>query len=138
MNQYFADMVRNGGALNWTDAIDRLSDYLKRVPASNVAAIDWGIVDSLRLLNHGKLPLRILELSSSEPSPTEVQDMGRFLAVPGIVFVAHAPGREFHAGSDAKLLKFAESTGYQRQILAVLEDSWRRPTFEVYRFVHEH
>ena len=38
-------------------AIDRLSDYLNRVPASNVAAIDWGIVDSLRLLNRGSLKL---------------------------------------------------------------------------------
>ena len=28
-NEYFCLIVRNGGSLNWTDAIFRLSDYLK-------------------------------------------------------------------------------------------------------------
>src|ERR1035438_7053563 len=58
-NEYYALMMRNGGSLNWTDAIFRLSDYLKESASDEIYCIDWGMMDSLRLLSRGKLPLRV-------------------------------------------------------------------------------
>src|SRR5450759_1659446 len=58
-NEYRVVIVRNGGNPNWTDAIFRLADYMKGVSPSNVFCVDWGIMDSLRLLSRGKLPLRV-------------------------------------------------------------------------------
>jgi 4-amino-4-deoxy-L-arabinose transferase-like glycosyltransferase len=135
INQYFTQMVRNGGGMNWTDSIYPLSDYLKGVSAPAVVCVDWGIFDSLRLLNRGKLPLQILELFSPEPSPEARRDMAAAIAHPGNVFVAHTPPLEFARGANARLLTFAEAAGYRREMLAILPDSYGRPSMEVYRFL---
>lgn len=138
INQYYAETVRNGGAKNWTDSIFRLSDYMKSVSAPSVWCVDWGIFDSLRLLNRGKLPLRFLELSGPEPSQKTQQDMAQAIAQPGNVFLAHTPGMEFNAGAGARLLSFAGTAGYRRDMLTVISDSYGRPSLEVYRFVAQH
>ncbi|HUI80818.1 MAG TPA: glycosyltransferase family 39 protein [Bryobacteraceae bacterium] len=135
MNQYYAEIVRNGGAINFSDAIYPLSDYLKTVSTPGVVCVDWGMLDSLRLLNRGRLPLRLLALSGSDPSPEERQDMARALAAGGNLFLSHPPGMEFFEGSGARLLKFAEGAGYRRELLTVIADSYGRPTFEAYRFL---
>jgi hypothetical protein len=53
---------------------------------------------------------------------------------PGAVFVAHTKAFENFQGTNDKLLKFAAAAGYQREMLAVISDSFGRPAFEVYRF----
>src|SRR5260370_15392059 len=58
-NEYFALMIRNGGGQNWSDAIFRLADYMQGVASDDVFCVDWGIFDNLRLLNRGKLKLRV-------------------------------------------------------------------------------
>ena len=137
-NEYYWRMRRNGGAMNWTDAIYRLSGYLKTGPqASNIFSVDWGIMDSLRLLNRGKLTLRVGTDPITKP---ELNDADReFLAtmIGGAdhLFINHTKDFEFFAGVNAKLVSYAEAAGYQRRIEAVIPDNYGRPVYEVYRFI---
>lgn len=135
-NEYFALMIRNGGAQNFTDGIFNLSAYIKGVPATNVFCVDWGILDSLRVLNRGKLPLRVGTSEISRPQLSEedqkiVRDM---ISDSGAVFLAHTRELEFFEGVNGKLVGFAADAGYERRMMAVIPDSYGRPTYEVYRF----
>jgi len=135
MNQYYAEMVQYGGAQSWSDSIYRLSDYLKGMSAPAMFCVDWGILDSLRVLNHGKLPLLNLELPGDDSSPEARQYMVKMIATPANIFLAHTPSMEFTAGADARLSKFADTAGYRPDMLTVISDSYGRPSLEVYRFL---
>jgi 4-amino-4-deoxy-L-arabinose transferase-like glycosyltransferase len=134
-NEYYALMLRNGGTLNWTDAIFTLSDYMKKVPTNGIFCADWGIMDSLRLLNRGKLPLNVGTdpINKPELSPDDRQYLQRVISEPSHVFIAHTKDYEFFEGVNAKLLKFAEESGFERRMIAVIPDGWGRPVYEVYR-----
>jgi 4-amino-4-deoxy-L-arabinose transferase-like glycosyltransferase len=137
-NEYYWRMRRNGGALNWTDAIFRLSSYLKTAPpASNIFSVDWGIMDSLRLLNRGKLTLRVGTDPISKAALTEAdrEFLGVMIGRPDHLFINHTKDFEFFAGLNAKLVAYAQTAGYQRRIEAVIPDNYGRPVYEVYRFV---
>ena len=57
-NEYYNKMARNGGSEAWTDyASFPLVVDLQRLPSTHVYCLDWGILDSLRLLSRGTLPL---------------------------------------------------------------------------------
>ena len=136
MNQYYVQEIRNGGALNWNDAIVPLAVYMREVPASNVFCVDWGILDSIRLLNRGRTPVRVGSDPISKPSLTE-EDRGHVLEwikEPDHVFIAHTAGNEFFQGTNAKLVALAAEMGYQREMIRVIGDSFGRDIFEVYRF----
>jgi hypothetical protein len=67
-----------------------------------------------------------------------VQDRGpveRMVADPGAVFIAHTKDFEDFPQVNNKLVKFARGIGYQRQMMAVIPDTYGRPAYEVYRFV---
>jgi len=130
LNQYYVDAFRYGGALNWTDAIYPLSDYLKKhPPAREVYSVDWGILDDLRLLSRGRLALRV---GNDFDNAAEVR---RRVSDPESIFVGHTEGMEFFTGSRAKLRSMAAGFGFRPEVLAVISDRNGRPTFEVYRFV---
>jgi hypothetical protein len=135
MNEYYRLAWRNGGAQNWTDAVFPLSRYMKDAPAERVYCVDWGILDSLRLLNRGKLRLSLLY--DAVPTDQGKPDTDRIRAAaadPGSLFISHAKGLEYMEGVNAKLVRTAEDLGYRRDMIAVIADSFGRPTYEVYRF----
>ncbi len=136
VNQYYVRAARDGGAINWTDAIFPLATYLKGIPASEVFCADWGILDGLRLLDRGRLPLRVGTdpLSNPKLRPEDRQIVQSWLSGANPVFVTHTARFEFFQGTSARLLAVAEELGYRRDILATVPDSFGRPTFEVYRF----
>lgn len=128
---------RYGGSPVWTDAIFGLRDYMKGVHTGNIYCVDWGILDSLRLLSDGTLPLLVGDDPISKPE-LSVQDRGpveRMVADPGAVFIAHTKDFEDFPQVNNKLVKFARGIGYQRQMMAVIPDTYGRPAYEVYRFV---
>ena len=135
-NEYYSLMLRNGGSQNWTDAIFTLSGYLKGVPSKGIYCADWGIMDSLRLLNRGKLPLNVGTdpISKPELSPADRDYLQRVISEPSHVFIAHTKDYEFFQGVNAKLLKYAAESGYERQMMALIPDGWGRSVYEVYRF----
>ena len=135
-NEYFRLLSRNGGGQNWTDAIFRLSDYMKGDSSKTVYCVDWGIMDSLRLLNRGKLPLRVGTdlVSRAQANDNGRQALLRALAAPDTVFLAHTKDFEFFQGNDEHLVNYAATAGYKREMLATIPDSYGRQVFEVYRF----
>ena len=136
-NEYFALIVRNGGSQNWTDAIFRLADYMKSTSPGNVFCMDWGIMDSTRLLSRGKLPLRVGTDPINKPAlgDADREYLSRTISAPGSVFINHTKDFEFFPGVNGKLVKYAADAGYRREVMAVIPDSNGRPVYEVYRFV---
>jgi hypothetical protein len=135
-NEYHFLMMRNGGSQNWTDAIFRLSEYMKRVTPSNVYCVDWGIMDSMRLLSRGELPLRVGTDPITKPAfdDEDREFLARTISGSGHVFINHTKEFEFFTGVNDKLVKYAADAGYRREVMAVIPDSHGRPVYEVYRF----
>jgi hypothetical protein len=136
-NEYRFLMVRNGGTQNWTDAIFRLADYMKGVPARNVFCVDWGIMNSMHLLSRGKMPLREGTNPITKPALDDAdrQFLARTISEPANVFINHTKDFEFFTGVNDKLVKYAADAGYRREVVDVIADSHGRPVYEVYRFV---
>ena len=135
--EYHYVSFRYGGSPVWTEAIFPLTDYLKSVKAGNIYCVDWGIIDSLRLLSHGTLPVLVGDDPVNKPqlSAEDRLIVGRMVADPGAIFVAHTKAFENFTGVNLKLLKFAGEAGYQREMMAIIPDTYGRPAYEVYRFV---
>jgi len=127
-SEYYAVMVRNGGSTGWADAVFTLSEYLKALPVQKVYCVDWGIFDSLRLLNQGHLPLEW-------GGDLDREALAARLREPGRIFIGHTADRAFFPETAAKVVRLAQEAGYRREMLAVVADSYGRATFEVYRFV---
>jgi 4-amino-4-deoxy-L-arabinose transferase-like glycosyltransferase len=136
-NEYYTRMRRNGGGMNWTDAVLPLADRMKTVPAKLVFSVDWGIMDSLRLLDRGKLPLRVGTdpITRKELSDEDRQYLATMIGSPEHVFINHAKDFEFFQGVNDKLVKYAEAAGYRRVVESTVADGYGRPVYEVYRFV---
>jgi hypothetical protein len=137
MNEYFAQMLRYGGAKAWTDAIFPLSRYMKDDPAHWAFALDWGIADQLRLLHRGRLHIAVGTDQVSKPAITAEDRpyLDQMVGTPGNLFIAHTPDFEFFPGNSAKLTQYAAASGYRREVLAVIPDSNGRNVYEVYKFV---
>jgi hypothetical protein len=135
-NEYFYVSYSFGGAPVWSDSIFPLSDFMKGAASGNVYCVDWGILDSLRYLNHGKLKLvgGTDPISKPQLSPGDREPVLRMLGDPGAVFIAHTRDFENFQGANGRLVKFAAAEGFRRDMLAVIPDSFGRPAFEVYRF----
>jgi hypothetical protein len=135
-NEYFALLIRNGGGVEWTDAIYPLSDCLRRVKPAAIYIDDWGMFDNLRMLNRGKLPLRVGSdpLTKPQLDPDDKRLMLERISEAGAVFAGHADDAELFTGVNAKLRAFAAEAGYRREMLAEISDRNGRPIFEVFRF----
>jgi hypothetical protein len=136
INEYYAVMVRYGGAPGWNGAIYPLSDYLKHVPAAKVICMDWGIMEPLQFLNQGNLPISWGdgEVSKPELSPEDREAVKQMISEPGSLFLAHTEADEFFPGGSPKLVKFAGEFGYRREMLRTVSDGYGRDFFELYRF----
>jgi hypothetical protein len=136
MNEYYAQAVRNGGGMAWNDAIFPLSDYMKGATSRSVFCLDWGFLDTLRMLSDGKLPVRVgtQQISKPEMSLQDHRQLNEMISEPDNVFVAHTKDFEFGRGLSARLIQYAGNAGLHRETLAVISDSLGRPVFEVYRF----
>jgi 4-amino-4-deoxy-L-arabinose transferase-like glycosyltransferase len=137
INEYYFRMVRNGGTISWTDAIFPLADYMKTVPTTAAYSLDWGFLDSLRMLTGNQVPVRVGEdpINKPELTPADRERLIQRISDPGVVFITHPVGSEFYPGLAAKLVQFAERTGYRQKRMAVIRDSNARPSFEVFRLI---
>ncbi len=125
MDEYFAQMERNGASVGWSDALLPLAARLQAAPAGEIYCVDWGIEDGLRILGRGRLPLNDTAFGTPDQSAFG----------PGHLFVGRTSALEVFPGHAASLAQFAGGAGYRRQDVGVIADSFGRPTFEVYRFV---
>jgi hypothetical protein len=134
LNEYYRTTVRNGGANVWTDAIFPLHTDLEEMSTRYIFCLDWGYLDTLRVLSRNRLPLRVASVPE-EPSETERRTFSEWVAHPDDVFVAHTRAFEIYPGMSARLVRFAAAAGYRKESLQTISDSNGRPRFEIFRFV---
>jgi Dolichyl-phosphate-mannose-protein mannosyltransferase len=126
-NQYYADLIVNGPALRWTDAMDPLERYLEDLHARRIVAADWGFMETMNLQSEGALPMAYIETGSD-------QDIAAMVRDPVNVFITHSPGLAFHPQERAALENAARRENYQEEPLTTIHDRNGRPTFDVFRF----
>ncbi len=135
-NQHLADLIRYGTGGVWTDAIQPLAERVLRSQPGAVITTDWGMLDSLRLLGRGRLPLyQADDLAAKDSLNAEDQQVMRWLlSLPNPVFVAHTRREEVRPGAAARIAAHAASLGYSKRPLYTVCDRHRRPIFEIFAF----
>jgi 4-amino-4-deoxy-L-arabinose transferase-like glycosyltransferase len=135
-NQHLEQLIRDGGHGSWTDAIFPLSDRLHRYNTSKIYIIDWGMFNSLRLLNQGGLDLKETWdlLNRSEPDQAGLKTILSEISNPDHVFVGHTAELEEFKGVSDHLSRSARSAGYEPVHLETVCDGNGRPVFEIFRF----
>lgn len=126
-NQYYADLVVNGPAIRWTDAMDPLQRYLADSHARRIVAADWGFFETMNLLSEGELQMYYADTSSDQAIEAMLRD-------PVNLFVTHAKGVAFHPQERALLEAVAQREQYQQELLTTILDRNGRPAFDVFRF----
>ncbi|MGH9663996.1 MAG: hypothetical protein ACRD9L_06210 [Bryobacteraceae bacterium] len=136
-NQYMAQFVRDGAAGPWTDAIYPLARSLEGTTAAEIWVTDWGMLNSLRLLDRGRLPLRTGDgpLNKPQPDDNDRMQVREMLETPNSLFVGHVLKQETFAGVGTHLAAMAAQLGYRKVLLRTVLDSNGRPIFEISRYV---
>lgn len=136
INEYYVDSWRFGGGQSWNDGIFPLTKYVREVPASHVICLDWGLMEPLRLLERGRLPLvsSIDLLSGAQISDEDRTSANWLLSDPSNLYVAHTPEFAFFPAPAPNLVAFAAKAGYRQRMMAVIPDSHGRKVYEVFRF----
>jgi 4-amino-4-deoxy-L-arabinose transferase-like glycosyltransferase len=134
-NQHLYLFARYGSPRSWTDAIYALADDLGHTQASEIVVGDWGIVNSLVLLQRNKLPLVIADEGFLSPAESESERERDRQRLERGLWVGHTlPYRELNQVNDG-VLKAAAAVGFQKQLLRVVRDTHGSPAFEIFRFV---
>ncbi len=126
-NQYYADLIRNGPTMRWTDAMDPLLRYLTDMHARRIYVADWGILETMNLLSEGTLPIRGADLSGDDGIRAMLKDSRN-------VFVAHAQGAAIHPNEREAIEQLAQREEYIEEPVATIVDRNGRPAFDVFRF----
>jgi dolichyl-phosphate-mannose-protein mannosyltransferase len=135
-NQHLTQLIRDGGHGSWTDAIFPLSDRLHRYNTSKIYIIDWGMLNSLRLLNQGGLDLTetVYPLNRPELDEAEMNIIRSQISDPDHVFVSHTTELEEFKGVGERLSRWARAVGYEQVHLETVCDGNGRQVFEIFRF----
>jgi Dolichyl-phosphate-mannose-protein mannosyltransferase len=129
-NEYYAKMVRNGGSPMWSAAVFPLAESLKDSGAAYAFCTDWGILESVGLLNAWHPVMRNGILGEEESAA-----LAHMVSDPGHIILAHVPEAEQFPGVNEHVVEWAARLGYAKQTIRVVGDGFGRNVFEVYRFV---
>jgi hypothetical protein len=134
-NVYYSQFIRNGGAGVWSDAIYALADYLPTVPAEEIYILDWGVLDPLRVLSRGRLPVRwgADPLLKKPPGEEELKYFRYMIQAPDHLFVLHTSSHEEFRGVSEQFGRLLGAEGYRIEMLRTVPDTNGRPVFEVFR-----
>jgi hypothetical protein len=119
-NQYLFQFIRNGAAETWTDAVYPLADDMKQLHPSQILLPDWGLTDSLCVLN--------MDHPSTQPEDTFV------VSDANAIWVDHTAGHEAFKDAHARVLAAARSAGFEPEILKIYYDRNGRAMFQSYKF----
>lgn len=128
-NEYYTKIVRNGGAPTWSSAVFPLAESLQHTGAAHVFCTDWGIFDSLVLLNRNRP--EVMNGIGTENNPT---DLKWALNDPANLFVGHSREAESFVGVNENLVAAAEKLGYRQDAIQTIGDAYGRNIFIIYRF----
>jgi hypothetical protein len=135
-NQYYVELVRNGGSVRWTDAFTPLIQSLKQRGAHEVFLVDWGITETVNLLTEGGVPVHDLSfgIRDSAADPRYRQWEASLMESKNNLWVGHSAGAEQWPGINAKLSEIAAASGYRKELLETVLDRNGRAIFELFRF----
>ena len=126
-DQYYAELIRNGPAIRFTDAIEPLNQYLRDSHAERIFMADWGFIHTLSLLTEGSLPVYNVDARDSGV-------LSSIVAGSTHLFVSHTPEYAFVPETRKRLDDQAHKDGLEEEPVATISDHNGRPTFEVFRF----
>jgi len=126
-NHYYADLIRNGGALQFSDAIYPLNQKLAGLRARRIFVMDWGIIETINLLSEGRTPV-----IAGEPGDQAYKR--RMFTDPRHAFVAHTRGNEIVHGLREDLEEAAREDHYGEENIDTIYDRNGRAIFDVFRF----
>ena len=129
LNTYYADEIRNGGTVAWTDAFDALSHDLSARHPDAVYVLDWGFLDNLRLLHKGKI---YLETFRKPETVEERKHTAADLRNQNILYLSHTDGNIFFNSDVKQFLAFAAQAGYRKRVLRTFSDRNGRPIIEMF------
>jgi len=132
LNTYYADLIRNGGTVAWTDAFDTLSHDLSARHPDAVYVLDWGFLDNLRFLHKGKLDL---ETFRKPETVEERKHVAADLRNQNILYLTHTDGNVFFDSDVKRFLAFAAQEGYRKEVLRTFSDRNGRPIIEMFALV---
>ncbi len=135
VNEYYKELATKGPTVQWTDASYDLTDRLERLAPRHVVLTDWGLLNTIRLLDRGKLHLVDLRflLNNRQPFPVGDETILRYwLSQPGTIVVGHTQGNEIKSGVNANLSAFTRDNNYQKEMLNLVYDRNGRAIFEVF------
>ena len=135
ISQYFLEFETNGAGGFFSDALNNLSEALAVHTKEPVYVTDWGMLNSLRLLQRGRLDLRDVEQAFREDhAGATVQPLvASMLADRNAIFVGHTAGNEVIVGEREGLERQAQRMGLHKDMVQVIRDSNGRPFFEIFR-----
>jgi hypothetical protein len=135
-NHYLAAFVKNGSSVLWSDAVLNLSDGLGVGERKEIEVMDWGFLNSLRLLHKGRLPLNNVGdwLMNPTLNSDELFKLTKMIESKNSLFVRHTPGSETFPGINEHLIRIAAEAGFVEKREGVVRDSNGRPIFELLSF----
>ena len=136
INQYLLQIERDGPGPVFTDAIDGLSEALRPHVSQTVYVTDWGMQNTLALLQKGRLKLENAEgdFQSDQMEEPQRVHIAAMAADRDAVFIGHVAGQESFPGSRERVVRAAENAGLHKQVIQIIADSHGRPTFEIFRW----
>jgi 4-amino-4-deoxy-L-arabinose transferase-like glycosyltransferase len=136
-NQHLAQAIEDGTTTIWTDAIVPLQAYLEEHPAEAVYVMDWGILEPLRTLGRGRLPLRFGsdDVAGPDLDAAARDRIGRMLAEKDVIYVGHTDDNQVFPERNERMMAAAGAAGYRKRIVKMILDRHGRPIFEVYRWM---
>jgi len=127
IDHYYADLIRNGGALAFSDAIYPLNERLAALKAKRVFVMDWGIIETINLLSEGQTPVLTMDVGDHDYQRRVFTDSRHY-------FVAHRRDQEIDPGIREDLDQAAKQDGYEEQPVETVFDSQDRPIFEIFKY----
>jgi 4-amino-4-deoxy-L-arabinose transferase-like glycosyltransferase len=136
INQYLLQIERDGPGPTFSDAIYGLSEALRPHASQTVYVTDWGMQNSLALLQKGRLRLEIAEgdFLSDELGEPQRAHIAKMAADRDALFIGHVLGQEAFPGSYERVIHAAENAGLHKEIIQTIADSNGRPAFEIFRW----
>jgi hypothetical protein len=128
-NEYYTKLVRNGGVPTWSAAVFPLSESLLHSGAAHVFCTDWGIFDSVMLLDHNRP-----EVMNGIGTEKNLTDLKWALNDPTNIYVGHAKEAESFVGVNENLIEAAGKLGYRQDAIQTIADGYGRNIFTIYRF----
>jgi 4-amino-4-deoxy-L-arabinose transferase-like glycosyltransferase len=135
-NQYLYQLARNGAGDPWTDAVYPLANGLQQTRPSQIVLTDWGLGDSLVVLNGDDPPIRTADdpLWSEQASAARKQADTALLADPNAVWIEHVDGHQIMPGINERIREGARRLGFEPAIFHTYNDTNGRAIFQTLRF----